>query len=67
MTTRYRELDEITHWAINDGRTCLGVVDLVDSMFTARDVAGNVIGKFASLHEAAQAFDTPTSRKTRHG
>jgi hypothetical protein len=44
MTARYRELDEITHWAINDGRTCLGVVDLVDGMFTARDDDGNVIG-----------------------
>jgi aminoglycoside phosphotransferase len=48
----------IRHWAIFDGRSCTGVVDL-DSAgeFVARDVAGKEVGRFKDLAAAAAAFD----------
>ncbi len=55
MTARHR--DEIKHWSINDGRTCIGVVDLVDGMFVARNLAGQIVGRFDSLLLAARVFE----------
>jgi hypothetical protein len=45
------------HWAIHDGRDCVGGVDLVGDVFIARDVTGKTVGRFATLAAAAAAFD----------
>jgi hypothetical protein len=48
----------IRHWAINDGRTRVGSVDLSgDGAYVARDLAGKVVGRFKDLPGAAAAFD----------
>jgi hypothetical protein len=62
MTARHR--DEITHWAINDGRVCVGVVDLTDDgAFVARDLAGKVVGTFDSLLLASRVFQLVESKR----
>jgi hypothetical protein len=54
------------HWAVNDGRTCVGVVDLVGDVFIARDAVGERVGRFATLAAAAAAF-TPNLAESRDG
>jgi hypothetical protein len=48
---------ECRHWAINDGRDCVGVVDLVGDVFIARDLDSKVVGRFKDLAAAAAAFN----------
>jgi hypothetical protein len=49
---------DIRHWAITDGRTAIGTVDLADDgAFIARDLAGKVVGRFDSLLLASRAFE----------
>jgi hypothetical protein len=58
MTARHLEHNEIVHWSINDGRTCVGTVDLADDgAYVARDLAGQVVGTFDSLLLAARVFE----------
>jgi hypothetical protein len=53
-------------WAVADGREALGTVRLDDSgNFVAVDIAGRALGKFATLLEAARAFNTTTEMTRR--
>jgi hypothetical protein len=61
---RNRELDEITHWACSDGRTALGVIDLVDGAYVT-SVDGVITGTFRTRLEAARSF--PDSISTDSG
>ena len=46
----------IRHWAISDGRTAIGTVDLDGAgAYVARDLAGNEVGRFDSLLLASRA------------
>jgi hypothetical protein len=48
----------IRHWAISDGRTAIGTVDLDGAgAFIARDLTGNEVGRFDSLLLASRAFE----------
>jgi hypothetical protein len=44
------------HFAITDGRTALGTVDVVGGRFIGIGVDGHLIGKFNSLRDAVRAF-----------
>jgi hypothetical protein len=49
----------IRKWAVADGRDARGTVRLDDDgKFVAVDVGGKTLGKFATLREAANAFNT---------
>jgi hypothetical protein len=53
-----KHITEPTHWSINDGRTCVGTVDLAENgVFVARDIAGKVVGTFDSLLVASRALE----------
>jgi hypothetical protein len=45
------------HFAVSEGRTQLGTVDLVGGRYVARDLHGDIVGKFSSLKAAAASFD----------
>jgi hypothetical protein len=55
------------HWTVSDGRETIGSVDLVDAVFVATDVAGNVVGRFASLRDATGAFGAGLARASGRG
>jgi hypothetical protein len=48
---------ERTSWSIADGRQSVGRVELRRGAFVAIDLAGHVVGRFPSLHEAAGALE----------
>jgi hypothetical protein len=56
---------EIRHWAVNDGRDCIGIVDLVGEEFVARDAAGKTVGRFTTLAAAAAVFNSAAEREPR--
>jgi hypothetical protein len=57
MTGRHLEHNEIVHWSINDGRTCVGTVDLADDgTYVARDVRGRLVGRYENLKAAMAAL-----------
>jgi len=54
----------IRHWAITNGRTAIGTVDLDGAgAFVARDLAGKVIGKFDSLLLASRVFELTEGKR----
>jgi hypothetical protein len=59
-----KTLGECRHWSITDGRTSVGVVDLVGDEFVARDAAGKTVGRFATLAAAAAAI-TPDPAESK--
>jgi len=60
MTARYRELDEIAHWSVTEGRTPIGVIDLIDGAYVT-SVDGVITGTFRTRLEAARSFPDSTS------
>jgi hypothetical protein len=46
------------HWSVSDGRVAVGKVELRRGAFVAIDIAGNIVGSFSTLHEAARALET---------
>ena len=57
MTARHLEHNEIVHWSINDGRTCVCTVDLADDgAYVARDARGRVVGRYGSVKAATAAL-----------
>jgi hypothetical protein len=48
--------DGVSHWSVADGHETVGVIDVIDGECVATDVDGNVVGRFASLHDATPAF-----------
>jgi hypothetical protein len=56
----------IRHWAIYDGKSCTGVVDLDSAgAYVARDRAGKVVGTFDSLLQASRVFQLVEDHKGR--
>jgi hypothetical protein len=53
--------DGVSHWSGADGYETIGVVDVIDGEYVATDVDGNVVGRFAGLHDATRAFGSPRS------
>jgi hypothetical protein len=61
MTARYRETEAV-HWSVTDGRTPVGIIDLIDGSYAATDIRGELTGTFRTRREAARSFPDSTSK-----
>ena len=45
------------HYAVYDGQTRTGSIDVIGGVFTAYDASGALVGRFQTLRKAADALD----------
>jgi hypothetical protein len=50
--------DARVDWSVTDGRVGVGTVELRKGLFAAIDLSGHVVGRFATLAEAASVLQT---------
>jgi hypothetical protein len=48
--------------AVTDGRIAVGAVEVLDNIFIATDVYGEIIGTFSTLREATRALPAGRTR-----
>jgi hypothetical protein len=53
---RRRSKASVSRFSVTSSREALGVIHMVDGVYVAIDVDGTIIGRFASLLEAAQSL-----------
>jgi hypothetical protein len=64
MTKHIKFKSRKVHWSVTDGRVGVGTVDMRKGQFVAIDLSGHVVGRFATLAEAAAVLETlPQAQK----